>query len=317
MTKCFRVGVVGLGNMGKNHVRILSQLGVLEAVYDTNKNTKEQIAFDKNVYAAKSLEDLLCLVDAVFVASPSSSHYEIAYKSLQMGKHVFVEKPLTLAIHEAEKLVNLASHKERVLQVGHIERFNPVVIELKKILSEKMVVAINLSRLSNYDPRINDTDVVFDLMIHDIDLVNYLLNEDFVVKGTVSRRVFSSNFVDYCTMLAESKSGIAISCTSSRVTEEKIRSISVTTKDCYITADLLTKQLLLSRRTNLYSGPDTVLYKQENVIERIFVPNVEPLLAQDRSFLETIERKAEPLVSGYDAIKALRILEDINANNNN
>lgn len=141
--KGLNVGVVGLGQMGKNHVRVLSQIGVLNVVYDISQRLTQKVAEQYNVIPATSMDELIGLSDAVFVVTPTSTHFDLAKQALMQNKHVFIEKPITLTVKEARELIGLAQQNKKILQVGHIERFNPVVMELKKLFKMiKLLVLI-------------------------------------------------------------------------------------------------------------------------------------------------------------------------------
>jgi predicted dehydrogenase len=306
-----KVGVIGLGNMGQHHVRVLSQLGFLHSVYDINTSTAQDVASQYHVHFSSSLEEIIKQNDAIFVATPTSTHFEIAEMAITNEKHVFIEKPITIHVEEAEKLIDMANRYQVLLQVGHIERFNPVLEEMKKIISDKEVISVDIKRLSNYDPRIQDSDVIYDLMIHDIDLLYDLFNESIHVKNALTRHIYNDNYVDHAVLLAETGSGIIITGTASRITEEKIRSISITTLDSYIHADYLTRNIHIHRRTNLITKLGQSVYRQENIVEKVYVPNVEPLYTQNLSFIKSILNKTKPVVGGIDGLRAVKLALDI------
>ncbi|MGZ0087111.1 Gfo/Idh/MocA family oxidoreductase [Caldibacillus thermoamylovorans] len=310
-SEVLNVGVVGLGQMGKNHVRVLSQIGVLNVVYDISQHLTQKVAEQYNVIPATSMDELIELSDAVFVVTPTSTHFDLAKQVLMQNKHVFIEKPITLTVEEARELILLAQKNKRILQIGHIERFNPVVMELKKIIQNDKVISVDIKRLSSYDDRIKDTDVIFDLMIHDIDLLCYLFNEEIQIKGVLKKSIHRPELADHVSVLAETLSGIMITVTSSRVTEEKIRSISITTLRSYIHADYLTRNIYIHRRTNLQTQFEEATYRQENIVEKVYVPNYEPLYLQNYHFVEAIISESDPIVSGWDGLRAIQLAQQI------
>jgi predicted dehydrogenase len=168
-----RVGVIGVGNMGQHHARVLSLLKDVElvGVADTNIDRGLDTASKHRVKFFENYQDLLALVDAVCIAVPTRLHYEVGMVCLKAGIHVLIEKPISATVAEAESLVNTAAECNRILQVGHIERFNPAYLELVKVLKGETLLAIEAHRMSPYSQRANDVSVVFDLMIHDIDLL--------------------------------------------------------------------------------------------------------------------------------------------------
>lgn len=167
-----KVGIIGAGNMGKNHIRLTKEMHDifdLCSVYDPDvKRLNDLLVTD---IAALSEDELIDKCDAVIIAAPSSLHKRIALKAAKAGKHLLVEKPLALSAEDAKEVVDAYKGTDKVLMVGHVERFNSAVLELEKILENEEIVAVNIERCSSMDTRIQDTDVVYDLMIHDVDIL--------------------------------------------------------------------------------------------------------------------------------------------------
>ena len=173
-----KVGVIGTGHLGKLHVKMFKHIKNCEliGVYDTNLIQSKAAASEYNVIEFENINDLLDEVEAVSIAATTSSHFELVKKSLESGKHVFVEKPITTTITEAEMLVKIAGEKKLNLQVGHIERFNPALVSLEKYIIKPMF--IQTDRLAQFNPRGTDVAVVLDLMIHDIDIILSLIKSE-------------------------------------------------------------------------------------------------------------------------------------------
>lgn len=306
-----KIGVIGAGSMGRNHLRVLSEIPAFElaGLYDTNAENAYKAAQDYRTSAFSSLHDLLKAVDAVSVAAPSSRHAEIAVEAAAMGRHILVEKPVALNTTDACHIIEACNKANVTLMVGHIERFNPVFIELLKVLEKEHILALRFCRLSPYDPRTADANVIQDLMIHDVDLLCALTGapETRIVSQGIS--VYSGK-PDHVQALAEMGNGIVASLTASRITESKVRRIEVTAQNAYIVANLLDRSLEIMRQTRFLPGVErSMTYCQENVVEKIFVPMSEPLRSELTHFAECVSTGTRPNTDGESALKALRICE--------
>lgn len=310
-----KVGIIGAGNMGKNHIRLTREMNnefEFMGVFDPDKNRIETLGLSD--YYFETEDALIDAVDAVIVAAPSSLHRNIALKVAKAGKHLLVEKPISLSAEDAQEVVDAFADTKQVLQVGHVERFNPVVLELEKIVRNEDVVAVHIERCSPMDRRISDTDVVYDLMIHDIDILVNGLMPDANVSAIVSQgaKVYSENFMDYVESLFKFDNGVVASVVSSRTTESKIRRIQLHCRNSYIDADLLNRTLMISRKTTytLDIGYDPA-YRQENIVEKVFVSNEEPLKAELKHFHNCIEESKPAKTSGKSAVKSVKVLDAI------
>lgn len=310
-----RIGVIGLGRMGKNHCRVLSTLRTAEliGVFDIDPEVGLSIAREYQSSFHNNLESLLLNVDAVSVATPTHTHFEIVKQALDHGVHVFVEKPLAENVATAEQLCEVAAESPLVVQVGHIERFNPAYRELKNLLEHMQVLAIDFRRLSPFQGSNVDVDVVFDLMVHDTDLILNLVGEEPDEVNVYGISALSG-VIDHVVALLFYPNGPLVSMTASRVTEEKIRRIEVTTLEAYIEADLLNKSLSANRRTvgeYLDNNRDGVKYRQESLVERIHVPGFEPLQLELSHFIDCVQGKGDCLVPACDGLRALQMVEQI------
>lgn len=313
--KEIRIGVIGAGSMGRNHVRILSaEKGPFEFVglYDANQNRAVEIAKQFSITAFSSVMALLEQVDAVTIAAPSSLHKELALEAVRHGVHALVEKPLALTSEDAEEISCAFSSAGLILAVGHVERYNPVVTELYKLVRREKILALEVRRYSPYNGRITDADVVQDLMVHDIDLVcNVLIDRKLVDVFSVGESAVSGE-LDYAQSLMRFEDGTVASIGASRMTQSKVREIVVHTDHSYIVADLLNRSLSVQRNTNLVidEGQESA-YRQDSVTQRIFVPMVEPLRMELLDFINHVISHSEPSANGSVACRTIRIAETI------
>ncbi len=308
-----RVGIIGTGNMGKNHVRLVREMvNQFEfiGVYDPDRERIQLMGLDE--YAFNSIEELADAADALIIAAPSSLHKEIALVAAKKEKHLLIEKPLALSYEDGKQITNEFSNLDRVLMVGHVERFNPVVLELEEIIKNEDVVAIEIDRCSPMDKRISDTDVVYDLMIHDVDILINALNPHTEISEITAygSKVYSRDYADYVQAIMRFKNNVIASVVSSRTSESKIRKIIVHCKDSFIEADLLNKALTVSRKTKYTLDVGyTPTYRQENIIERVFVPNEEPLRAELQHFYQCIANNEPSKTDGDKALNSIRVLD--------
>ncbi len=234
-----KIGVIGTGHLGKLHIKMFKNIENCECVgvFDTNLIQSETAAAEFKINYFQSEEELLKSVDAVSVAVTTSAHFEVANRCLEMGKHVFVEKPITSTIEEAKNLVMLADKKNLNLQVGHIERFNPALVSLEKYISNP--VFIETDRLSQFNPRGTDVAVVLDLMIHDIDLILSFIKSDVKKIDANGVAVVSDN-VDIANARIQFENGAVANVTASRISQKKMRKMRLFQKDTYIALDFVT-----------------------------------------------------------------------------
>lgn len=313
-----RVGVIGVGKMGRLHARAydhFNHLCTFTGVYDPDEAAAGAVARKYEVTAFSSVSKLLDNVDAVTIAAPTDVHFELTTMALERGVHVLVEKPVCRTVEEARQLAEMAEQSGCTVQVGHIERFNPAVQELAKIIKDQKLIAIEVRRTAPYDPRVKDLDVIQDMMVHDIDIVRYLTGADVKELAAFGRRVKSESFVDHAVAVATLDDGVIVTFTASRVTEQKSRTMSVTCEDAFIEMDYIERRLLLTRDTRMLyeNNGKEAAPKMENVGERIFVPDQEPLLAQTKHFLDCIRTGSRPLIGVSDGLAALEVVERIQA----
>ncbi|XTZ10240.1 MAG: Gfo/Idh/MocA family oxidoreductase, partial [cyanobacterium endosymbiont of Rhopalodia yunnanensis] len=306
-----RIGVIGVGNMGQHHTRIFSLLKDVEfvGVSDVNVERGLDIASKYRVRFFENYHDLLPHLDAVCIAVPTRLHRSVGMDCLKAGVHTLIEKPIAANIAEAESLVNAAAESNGILQVGHIERFNPAFQELSKVLKTEELLALEAHRMSPYSQRANDVSVVLDLMIHDIDLLLELVG-DRVVKLTASgSRAADSGYLDYVTATLGFANGIVATLTASKVTHRKIRRLAAHCENSLTEADFLNNEILIHRQTtaNYTSDYGQVLYRQDGLIEKVYTSNIEPLHAELEHFVHCVRGGDQPSVGGEQALKALRL----------
>ena len=294
-----RVGVVGVGHIGKNHARLYADLAAAHftAIYDTDRAVAEQHAAEFGVASAASLEEFAELVDAASIATPTSTHFEIGRELLARGKHLLVEKPIADNTAHAAELAELAASRDLVLQVGHVERFNPVLGALEKRLTNPRFIEAH--RLSPFPNRSTDIGVVLDLMIHDLEIILHLVRSPVQTIDAVGVPVLSRG-EDIANARLRFENGCVANITSSRISPERMRKIRVFQENAYLSLDYQNQTGEMYRRTA--EG----LTKEEVEIER-----EEPLKRQLASFIECAATGRAPKVSGFQAAAALELAVQI------
>jgi predicted dehydrogenase len=300
------IGVIGVGTMGRNHVRVYSELKKVGKVYiydvngDVAKRMSEQ--YGEGVIVSDSMDSLLEKVDAVSICAPTKHHFGIAKKAVEKGISCLIEKPISLTSKEGEKLLDDIKVKDDlVVGVGHIERFNPVVGEIKKLIRSPRYIEIR--RHNPTSSRITDADVVSDLMIHDIDLVwNYFMNG-------ISYEMYSFWDTDLCKAIARF-GNCAVSLSASRIGCKKIRSIYIEDEEFSIEGDFMNQEVYIYRKPQKYRENNS-RYVQENIIEKVLVNKVEPLKEELKTFVGCVKEGEQFPVTAEQAVLNLRIVEEI------
>ena len=302
--------------MGSNHIRVLKTLSLdceLVGIYDTDKVKLNEAGLRFSVDTYTDISALLSKVDAVTIAVPTIYHFATCQQCFEHNVHVLVEKPLAADTDEADILIRKSRELGLLLNVGHIERFNPAFDALKCIFNRESVISVDFRRLSPYNSRIKDVDVVQDLMIHDLDLACSLFNETPQVISALGVNVFNSTFVDHAAVQLRFKNNEICTLTASRVTEQKIRQAQITCRDRFVIADFLERKLEISHSTfGEFNKQDS--YRQEAVVEKVYVPSGEPLREELASFIKSVELKMDTnSVSAKDGRRALALMEEINS----
>ena len=312
-----RIGVIGTGRMGQNQCRVFSNMrhAKFVGVCDVNGDLGKDMARKFEVSYFRDVDSLLENVDAVSICTPTPQHFEMVMRCLERNIHVMVEKPFTETLEQAKALKEAAeAQKKLIVQVGHIEMFNPTFGELRKVLEGMDVLAMNFNRLSPFQGSNVDVDVVLDLMIHDIGLIVNLFKNEPASIDAHGFSVFSGT-IDHGLAVLQYEPEPLVSLTASRVTEQKVRAIAVTTREAFIEADLLNKNISVHRRTlgDYVNHKNGVKYRQESLIERIVVPAMEPLYLELQDFVNCVIGNKIPQVTaadGYNALRFVLILRD-------
>jgi len=299
MQKKLRVGVVGVGHIGSNHARFYAEIPSAEfsAIYDVDLAKANGIAKKYRVTPAQSLDEFVEMVDAASIATPTNTHYEVARSLLARGKHLLIEKPITDNTVHAGELAELAAQNGLILQVGHVERFNPVLSALEERLTHPRFIEAH--RLSPYPERSTDIGVVLDLMIHDLEIILHLVRSPVQTIDAVGVAVLSRG-EDIANARLRFEDGCVANITSSRISPERMRKIRVFQEDAYLSLDYEKQSGEIYRRAEGRITRDKVEIARE-----------EPLKHELASFLECAKSGRQPRVSGFQAIAALELAVEI------
>lgn len=295
-----RVGVIGVGEMGKNHARVYSELPSVELVgiSDVDKGSLFPLAKKLKTKPFTDYNKLLKQdLDAVSVAVPTFLHKKVALDVANAGVNILIEKPIADTVKNAKKIINACKKKDVKLMVGHIERFNPIISVIKKKLYGQKILLLNIVRVGPFPPRIRDVGVVIDLAVHDIDLIRYLTNSEFrKVYGLTSKNI--SKYEDTAVLSFEMKNGILAQISTNWLTPFKIREINISTREKFI------RGRFIEQRVTEYSK-----YKDNNsyIVKELKVPHKEPLKVELKAFLDSIKNNKEMPITGEDGLKVLDI----------
>jgi len=289
---------IGTGGWGKNHARILSQLGVLSAVCDADSQRSKEYGEKYSVNHYESLDNLLSSeeFDGAFVVTPTSTHTEIATKLLEAKKHVFVEKPLTYKSEDGEKLTKLAEKNKVVLTCGYIERFNPAVDVVKKFVSEKKfgdLVMLEFHRENRMPLHIKDVGIIYDTSVHDIDTANWLFDDMPHVVFAKAGKI-KHEHEDFASIMLGYKDDKVAIISSNWITPKKVRKFNAVCTDAIISSDFITQEIIVEK---------------SNESETVQKEKQEPLLLEIQSFLGVIEGKTEQVVKSQEAVNVTKIAE--------
>jgi predicted dehydrogenase len=304
-----RVGVVGVGYLGQHHARIYAELPGVElvGVADVDRGRADEIAGRHGVQSYADYRELVSKVDAVSVVSPTVTHFEVALDFLKQGVDVLVEKPITTTLPQAEGLVEAAEKNKRILQVGHVERFNGAVLELARLVKDPGFVEVH--RLGSFVGRATDVDVILDLMIHDIDIILSLVHSpvrEIRAKGVA---VITSK-VDIANARLEFENGCVANVTASRVSTNPQRKIRFFQHDAYIALDFKEQKVECYRRIGDPKGFEEGKLPQI-VEDKILISKEEPLKVELISFVDAVRTRSRPVVSGREGLDASTVAVDI------
>ena len=308
-----RLGIVGAGIMGANHARLAQAVrdATVTHVVDPDIGRATQLAVAVGAEAASDIDGIAEHVDAAVVAVPSDLHHEVGLELMKAGIHVLVEKPLATTIADAEALAEAAEVNGVTLMVGHVERFNPAVLELDRLLSD--VVHVAAARVSPFSPRIRE-DVITDLMIHDLDVVRSIAGCGVVDVECMAMRVHSDT-EDLATALLRFENGMTANLTASRVGQQKIRELRITQPDRYVTVDLVRQDVTINRvQHSEFLSSDGARYRQSGVVEIPFLEHQgEPLLLELQEFVRAASTGTTPRVTAAEGVEALRLVARVQA----
>ena len=289
---------IGTGGWGKNHTRILSELGVLVAICDANLEKSKEYGEKYSVNHYQSIEELLESeeFDGAFVVTPTSTHTEIAIKLLESKKHVFVEKPMTYKSEDGEKLAKLAEKNKVILTCGYIERFNPAVDIVRKIVNEKKfgeLVMLEFHRENRMPLHIKDVGIIYDTSVHDIDTANWLFDDMpqvvFARAGNIKHE-----HEDFASIMLGYKNDKVAIISSNWITPKKVRKFSAVCTEAIISSDFITQEITVEKNEE---------------VEIIQNEKEEPLMREIQNFLDSIENKTKQIVKSQEAVNVTKIAE--------
>lgn len=303
-----KIGVIGIGKMGENHVRTYLSLPnhcELVGIYDIDEKRANEIAKKYQIKPFHSLDNLLRSVDAVSIAVPTEFHYKVGLSCIEHNVHMLMEKPITSTVDQARDLIDRAKKAGIKLQVGHIELYNPLIQFLKNKLQNEEIIEIMHFRMSPYDDRLKDIDVVKDLMIHDLYILDELLTDSYGELYTVGKVI--NGIPEHAVTIAQSLSGVIVHLTASFKSSRKIRTIKVLTKDALFETDILNNVMKISRSIQEDTSSASV-----PIMETIqFDHSIQPLNVQLLDFINCIKNDQKPNVPGEEGMKILILTNKI------
>jgi predicted dehydrogenase len=306
-----KVAVIGVGYLGRFHAQKYASIKAINliGVCDASAEQAQKVAQELNTVAYTDYKELIDKVDLVSIVVPTQLHFEVAKEFLQKGVHILLEKPITTTVAQADELIEIAKKTKAVLQVGHLERFNPALMALSDKLDKP--IFIEVSRLAVFNPRGADVNVILDLMIHDIDIIHSLLGSPIKKIDTLGIKVLT-NEIDMCNARLEFENGCVANVSASRVTSKAERKMRIFQHDSYMTIDFQEKTLAVYIKDKTIDVPtqDAILSKT------LSFDNADALMDEIVSFIATIKAGGKPVVSGEDGrdalLTALTITDKIN-----
>ena len=310
-----KVAVIGAGMRGKNHLKMYKTLQGVElvGVYDVFSDSAKAAADMFGIKAFSSMEEVAANVDAVSVVTTSVAHASVGEFFLNKGIHCLIEKPLATTEEECQTLINAAKKNNVILLVGHVERYNPAVEQMSKILSDTSKIrSLTAQRMSAASGRITDVDVAMDLMIHDVEVIQALVKSPVVKVHAAA----VNGEKDYISALLEFANGATANLTASRITQARVRTLTVTTDTNYIDMDFINQSINVHSQgrmpyVNQEEIPEWMNYGLKGSVEQLFIPTNQPLQAELAHFVDCVNGKAQPRVTGEDALNALRVVWQI------
>ncbi|MEY4166481.1 MAG: Gfo/Idh/MocA family oxidoreductase [Blastocatellia bacterium] len=306
MSNRIRTAVIGVGHLGREHARVMAALeqSHLVAVCDTNENAGKAVAEKLGVGYVGDYRELLGQVEAVSIATPTVNHHETACAFLAAGVHTLVEKPISRTLAEADEMIDLATRNGVNLQIGHIERFNPAFAALRDQLRRPRFFEAH--RMGIFSARSLDIDVVMDLMVHELDIISSLVNQEVVRLEAVGIPILTPR-IDLANARLEFADGCIANITASRVSGERLRKLRVFQPHEYYSLDYAEQQVTICRLT-----PSEAPGALPNIVAGgLEITKREPLVAEIESFLDSVRNRTAPIVSGSDGRRALKLATDV------
>ncbi|MCX7834238.1 MAG: Gfo/Idh/MocA family oxidoreductase [Ignavibacteria bacterium] len=321
MKKEIKVGIVGVGHLGEMHLKNILEITKekkyikLSGVYDINKDREKEISRKYKIRTFSTIEDLSEETNTVLISTPTNTHFEIAKYFIEKSKNIFIEKPITSTLEEAEILKQLIKDKEIVIQIGHIERFNPALLSVEKYNLSPLFIESH--RLSQYNPRGTDVSVIQDLMIHDIDLILNLVKSELTSIDASGVPLITKS-IDIANARLKFKNGCVVNVTASRISQKKMRKMRIFQRNAYISLDFqeniaevyLLKDLkevskIRLRKIKLPEISKAIIYEKPPIKHK------NPMKIEQMKFFECILENKQPIVTIDDGIKAIKVAEEI------
>ncbi len=317
------VGVIGVGHLGKIHANLYQQveLAHLVGIYDSDLEKAEKIAGELNVTAYRDCDELLDKIEAVNIVTPTSTHFEMAKRALDKDCHLFIKKPIMAIEEEAHEIINRAKEKNKIIQVGHIERFNPAVLAMSDVPLKPLFIESH--RLASFNPRGTDVAVILDLMIHDLDLILSLVKSEPVQIDASGVGVIS-NTIDIANARIQFKSGCVANVTASRISTKKMRKMRVFQNNGYISIDFIEGFSEIYYIDDKKAPPfkdgtlafslgqiDAGNIRKDIKYNKLQRSDVNPLKYELSGFVDSIQTGIAPLVSGEDGLAALKLANKV------
>lgn len=309
-----KIGLVGVGHLGKIHLKCIQQIPEFElvGVYDIHQEEKEKVAKEHGVTAFTAYDDLLSSCEAVDIVSSTSSHFQLAEAAIKSNRHCFIEKPVTSTLEEALSLKNLLKDHPVNVQIGHVERFNPSFAAIRPYIKNPRFIEAH--RLSSFNPRGRDVSVIHDIMIHDLDLICLLANS--ALKEVKANGVsLVSPLPDICNARLEFENGLVCNVTASRISMKQMRKLRIFQEDAYISIDMMEKEAQVIRLLdeNQENTLEIETHKGNKYISLVN-PEIKPvnaILEELKSFYKSIVKAEVPEVNLDEGIQVLGLVQAI------
>ena len=308
-----RTGVIGVGSMGRNHARVLSETSELIGIADTNEAAGKEVSHRLHTRHFAEARELLGKVEAVTIATPTAYHYDVAKQALEAGVHALIEKPFCGDSGKAQQLVDLAKSQGLVLAAGMVERHNPAVSFARNSLEEGQygdLITTSARRVSSFPSRVADVGVILDLAIHDIDVMSHLIGSPVVSVYSLARGSRKPEQEDHANILLSFQNGVHGFLEANWLTPMKVRKLALTCSKCFVELDYTEQSLSISSSTLVKFDPYNLYQLPFDVdVRKVTLQRQEPLAREITDFLRAITEKGEPLAGGEEAVSDLLVAE--------